>query len=75
MVRINYAPYTPEQLVKIVQSRLDSVAPSEGGSSPMIIFPDAIMFAAKKVSGISGDARRILEICRLGIDLVSGWKD
>ena len=67
MVRINFQPYTREQLEKIVEARL--VSAKEGlevpdGASKVIIAPDAVKLAAMTVSRITGDARRVLDICR-----------
>ena len=56
MVRINFRPYTTTQLERIVHARL--------GRSTEVLSKDAVKFAAMKVSSISGDARRVLDICR-----------
>lgn len=78
MTRINYQPYDKAQLVQIVNARLqvakegfvgsgdkDGEGDGERGSAfPEVIAPDAIVFAAAKVASISGDARRVLDICR-----------
>jgi origin recognition complex subunit 1 len=56
MVRINFQPYTTAQLEQIVHARL--------GGSNEVLSKDAVKFAAMKVSSISGDARRVLDICR-----------
>jgi origin recognition complex subunit 1 len=67
MIRINFQPYTREQLVKIVEARLESATEGleeEGVTSKVIIAPDAIKLAAMTVSRITGDARRVLDICR-----------
>jgi len=56
MVRINFQPYTTTQLEQIVHARL--------GGSTEVLSKDAVKFAAMKVSSISGDARRVLDICR-----------
>ena len=65
MVRINFQPYTTPQLEQIVKARL---AASKAGLSkkdiPDVLASDAVRFAAMKVSSISGDARRVLDICR-----------
>jgi origin recognition complex subunit 1 len=63
MIRINFQPYTTVQLEKIVQARLAS---AKDGINEVqdVVAPDAIKFAAMKVSSISGDARRVLDICR-----------
>ncbi|KZO92559.1 P-loop containing nucleoside triphosphate hydrolase protein, partial [Calocera viscosa TUFC12733] len=60
MERINFAPYTRDQLKEIVNSRL------RGGNVPpeKIMHADAIQIAAMRVAGVSGDARRILDISR-----------
>src|SRR5882762_3270458 len=66
MIRINFQPYTTPQLEKIVQARLQSAREGLEGKDKdqNIIAPDGIKFAAMKVSSISGDARRVLDICR-----------
>ena len=68
MVRINFQPYSREQLEKIVEARLASA--KEGMDedkkqhSQVVIAADAIKLAAMTVSRITGDARRVLDICR-----------
>ena len=78
MVRINFAPYNKMQLSEIVDARLaaarltavanDDDGAGEGGAAATttveVMKPDAIKYAAMKVSSISGDARRVLDICR-----------
>ena len=67
MIRINFQPYTREQLVQIVEARLRSAVESleEGERAEKdIIGADAIKLAAMTVSRITGDARRVLDICR-----------
>ena len=64
MVRINFQPYTTPQLEKIVRSRLDTAKEGLRGSPQDVINADGIKFASMKVSSISGDARRVLDICR-----------
>ena len=66
MVRINFQPYSREQLEKIVEARLASAKEEmdEDKHSQVIIAPDAIKLAAMTVSRITGDARRVLDICR-----------
>lgn len=56
MIRINFQPYTTAQLEQIVHARLRG--------SNEVLSKDAVKFAAMKVSSISGDARRVLDICR-----------
>jgi origin recognition complex subunit 1 len=68
MIRINFQPYTREQLEKIVEARLQSARESldgdEEANEKAVIAPDAIKLAAMTVSRITGDARRVLDICR-----------
>jgi origin recognition complex subunit 1 len=66
MVRINFQPYTTSQLETIVKSRLASAKEGleDGVKTKDVMAPDGIKFAAMKVSSISGDARRVLDICR-----------
>lgn len=62
LTRITFPGYNHEQLMRIVQSRLEGV-PGD------IVDPDAIQFAARKVAAVSGDARRALDICRRAVEL------
>ena len=64
MIRINFQAYNANQLVEIVNSRLTTAKESLPNEKQDVVAPDGIMFAAKKVSNISGDARRVLDICR-----------
>lgn len=64
MTRINFQPYTTPQLEKIVKARLASAKEGLPAGTKDVIAPDGIKFASMKVSSISGDARRVLDICR-----------
>lgn len=70
MTRINFQPYTTPQLEKIVRARLQSAKDGLPAGTPDVIAPDGVKFAAMKVSSISGDARRVLDICRRAVELV-----
>ena len=48
--------------MKIIQSRLEGVPGN-------IVDPDAIQFAGRKVAAVSGDARRVLDICRRAVEI------
>ncbi|RUP45409.1 P-loop containing nucleoside triphosphate hydrolase protein [Jimgerdemannia flammicorona] len=61
LTRINFQPYTHHQLIKIIESRLEGIDAFE---------KDAVQFAARKVSAVSGDARRALDICRRAVEIV-----
>ncbi|KAF9454534.1 P-loop containing nucleoside triphosphate hydrolase protein [Macrolepiota fuliginosa MF-IS2] len=69
MIRINFQPYTRTQLETIVRARLGSAQESLGQGSKSVIEEKAITMASMKVSGISGDARRVLDICRRTVEL------
>lgn len=78
MIRINFQPYVREQLEKIVEARLTSAKDGleEGeGASKIVIAPDAIKLASMTVSRITGDARRVLDICRRAVELVVSSKN
>jgi origin recognition complex subunit 1 len=62
LTRITFPGYTHEQLMKIIQSRLEGV-PGD------IVESDAVQFASRKVAAVSGDARRALDICRRAVEL------
>lgn len=62
LTRIQFPGYNHDQLREIIESRLLSV---EGN----IVKRDAIEFASRKVASVSGDARRVLDICRRAVDL------
>ena len=48
--------------MKIIQSRLEGVPGN-------IVHPDAVQFASRKVAAVSGDARRVLDICRRAVEI------
>ncbi|KAF8802447.1 P-loop containing nucleoside triphosphate hydrolase protein [Phlegmacium glaucopus] len=76
MVRINFQPYSREQLEKIVEARLASAREDlDKNPSQMVIAADAIKLAAMTVSRITGDARRVLDICRRAVELVQATRD
>ncbi|KAK5110365.1 hypothetical protein LTR62_006073 [Meristemomyces frigidus] len=62
LTRITFPGYTHTQLMTIVQSRLEGVG-------QVIVDPDAVQFASRKVAAVSGDARRALDICRRAVEL------
>ncbi|KAJ7475094.1 P-loop containing nucleoside triphosphate hydrolase protein [Mycena galericulata] len=68
MTRINFQPYRAEQLQEIVEARLASAKEGQPDAQD-VLHADALRLTAKKVSSISGDARRILDICRRAVEL------
>ncbi|EUC64209.1 replication control protein [Rhizoctonia solani AG-3 Rhs1AP] len=68
MERINFEAYTVQQLVELVNARLE-VAKACQPDHPPVMKPDAINFAARKVASIFGDARRVLDVCRRAVEV------
>ncbi|KAI9839916.1 MAG: hypothetical protein M1819_000108 [Sarea resinae] len=69
LTRITFPGYTHDQLMRIVQSRLEGV-PGD------IVDSDAVQFASRKVAAVSGDARRALDICRRAVEIAeAGSRD
>ncbi|KAI9766092.1 MAG: Origin recognition complex, subunit 1 [Geoglossum simile] len=62
LTRIAFPGYTHDQLMKIIQSRLEGVPGT-------VVDPDAVQFASRKVAAVSGDARRALDICRRAVEI------
>lgn len=62
LTRVAFAAYTRDQLVTIIRSRLETVAGVE-------VEDAAITYACMRVSRVSGDARRALDICRRAFEL------
>jgi len=56
LMRIKFAPYQRQDINTIVLERLKKLG--------NVFDPDAIQFCAAKVSAVSGDVRRALQICR-----------
>lgn len=76
MTRIPFMPYTDRQLLDIVRARLDideqgtRVGTSAATQGCEHVFRvDALMFASKRVANVSGDARRMLDVCRRAVEL------
>ena len=69
LTRIKFPGYNHEQLMTIIQSRLQDVPGN-------IVEPDAMQFASRKVAAVSGDARRALDICRRAVEIAEAdFKD
>jgi len=60
LTRHNFQPYTFQQLEQIVMSRLEGLE---------LFKADAVQLVARKVAGLSGDARRALDICRRATEM------
>nr|XP_025851998.1 cell division control protein 6 homolog [Vulpes vulpes] len=61
---LNFPPYTKNQIATILQERLDLV------SRAQVLDNAAIQFCARKVSALSGDVRKALDVCRRAIEIV-----
>ncbi|XP_020031925.1 cell division control protein 6 homolog [Castor canadensis] len=61
---LNFPPYTRNQIATILQDRLTQV------SRDQVLDNAAIQFCARKVSAVSGDVRKALDICRRAIEIV-----
>ncbi|XP_010006899.1 PREDICTED: cell division control protein 6 homolog, partial [Chaetura pelagica] len=61
---LHFPPYTREQLTAILQERLGQV---EGDP---VLDAAALQFCARKVSAVSGDARKALDVCRRAVEVV-----
>lgn len=62
LTRITFPGYTHQQLIKIIESRLEGV-------QRVPVDKDAIQFASRKVAAVSGDARRALDVCRRAVEI------
>nr|XP_058133986.1 cell division control protein 6 homolog [Dasypus novemcinctus] len=61
---LNFPPYTRNQIVTILQDRLNQV------SRDQVLDNAAIQFCARKVSAVSGVVRKALDVCRRAIEIV-----
>lgn len=61
---LNFPPYTRNQIAAILQDRLSQV------SRDQVLDSAAIQFCARKVSAVSGDIRKALDVCRRAIEIV-----
>ncbi|XP_057255024.1 cell division control protein 6 homolog [Pezoporus wallicus] len=61
---LHFPPYTREQLTSILQERLGQVA------GDPVLDAAALQFCARKVSAVSGDARKALDVCRRAVEMV-----
>ncbi|XP_060797692.1 cell division control protein 6 homolog [Neoarius graeffei] len=61
---LHFPPYSRQELAAIVQDRLRQVS-GEG-----VLDAAAVQFCARKVSAVSGDARKALDICRRAVEMV-----
>ncbi|MEQ2238577.1 hypothetical protein ILYODFUR_034587 [Ilyodon furcidens] len=60
---LHFPPYSRQELATIIQDRLTK-ASAEG-----MLDASAVQFCARKVSAVSGDARKALDICRRAVEV------
>ncbi|XP_043969462.1 cell division control protein 6 homolog [Gambusia affinis] len=60
---LHFPPYSRQELSAIIQDRLSKVS-AEG-----LLDASAVQFCARKVSAVSGDARKALDICRRAVEI------
>ncbi|XP_041837715.1 cell division control protein 6 homolog isoform X2 [Melanotaenia boesemani] len=61
---LHFPPYSRQELSAIVHERLTQA------SADGILDASAVQFCARKVSAVSGDARKALDICRRAVEIV-----
>ncbi|XP_017494603.1 PREDICTED: cell division control protein 6 homolog [Rhagoletis zephyria] len=62
---MRFMPYNKEQIAQIIDSRLKS-----GNDENTLIDQAAINFCAMKISSLSGDIRKALDVCRQAVDMI-----
>ena len=63
---LHYPPYTKQEIIDILSARLKEGG--ETGAHP-VITPSAIAYLAGKISSLSGDIRKALDVCRRVLEL------
>ncbi|KAJ6625869.1 P-loop containing nucleoside triphosphate hydrolase protein [Mycena sp. CBHHK59/15] len=75
---LHFAPYTPAQLLQILQSRLAPLYTSEAEdgepaksveAAKKFLSPSALNLLTKKIAALTGDVRSLFEVLRGAIDL------
>ncbi|KAM9856611.1 cell division control protein 6 homolog [Aulostomus maculatus] len=61
---LHFPPYSRQELAAIVQDRLAQASDDD------ILDATAVQFCTRKVSAVSGDARKALDICRRAVEVV-----
>ena len=64
--QLSFPPYSRAEINKIITSRLKE---AQGDGQEPIIKPMAVKFLAGKISSLSGDIRKALDVCRRAIEL------
>lgn len=66
LARLNYLPYSHEQIRKVILERLEDVKATQ------VFSDDSIKLVSRRVATSSGDIRKALHICRRAIELREG---
>ena len=61
--RLSFQPYNFKELEQIIRSRILEFTNID------IFHPDALQLICRKVAALSGDARRVLDICRRSVEI------
>lgn len=71
----HFAPYTPQQLLDILEKRLsklsDSVPAQESESKHKFLPPATLTLLSKKIAAQTGDVRALFEVLRRAIDIAA----
>ncbi|KAG8960000.1 Origin recognition complex, subunit 1 [Tulasnella sp. 408] len=70
MEKIQFHPYSREQLMDIVNSRLQASREGLAGVDANVIHEDAVKYASARVAAVNGDARRVLDMARRAVETV-----
>jgi origin recognition complex subunit 1 len=68
--RVTFNPYSADQLKTIVHARLAGAGTDAAPGAKDTFEATAIEMASRKIAAVSGDARRVLELCRRGAELL-----
>ncbi|XP_077997375.1 cell division control protein 6 homolog [Glandiceps talaboti] len=63
---LNFPPYTKDQIVTILQDRLEKTK----CDGQQVVDAAAVQFCARKVAAIAGDMRKALDVCRRAVEVV-----
>eukprot|EP00013_Stygamoeba_regulata_P016922 CAMPEP_0177672074 /NCGR_PEP_ID=MMETSP0447-20121125/25107_1 /TAXON_ID=0 /ORGANISM="Stygamoeba regulata, Strain BSH-02190019" /LENGTH=225 /DNA_ID=CAMNT_0019179637 /DNA_START=45 /DNA_END=722 /DNA_ORIENTATION=+ len=68
---LNFPAYTADQMRRILQSRVEKFeVVKEDGSIAPLFAPSALHLCCNKVSNVSGDIRKALDLCRAALEVV-----
>lgn len=65
-IQISFPPYNADEIFQILSDRLNQ---ENTNDEACLIKPMALKFLAKKISSVSGDVRKALDVCRRAIEV------